>query len=365
MNILAEEQKKLYEKGVTPEELEKRNEEFLKLYYKLRDENDKKWWSNLTLEQRQKLHWLILGIYKLKNRIGGFDYELIKDESTPTDRPIIYVPTHVGKFDIEVISEAIKGHYYLLSGDYEHIQGIIDSPFISINGVFYFNEKVKNDRKAVSDKMIKHLLNGGNLMYFIEGTWNLTPNLPMLPCYWGIVDIAKRGNAIIVPVGAEQYGKHFKINIGKNFDMKLYGEGEKEKSRAIEELRDVLATLKWEIWETEPATRASIEEDEWEKYIVARFKEWPYFNKDYIKGLIYRPKGVSTPIDVFDDLAQSAIGYNMPDEYIYDSTLLDSDIQKARELSYITSLSCEQYASRLLAIKDARARVRAFNQHNF
>ena len=33
---------------------------------------------------------------------------------------------YVGKYDIEVISEAIKEHYYLLSGDYEHIQGIID-----------------------------------------------------------------------------------------------------------------------------------------------------------------------------------------------------------------------------------------------
>ena len=31
-------------------------------------------------------------------------------------------------------------------------------------------------------------------MYFIEGTWNLTLNLPMLPCYWGIFDIAKKVN---------------------------------------------------------------------------------------------------------------------------------------------------------------------------
>ena len=90
-----------------------------------------------------------------------------------------------------------KEHYYLLSGDYEHLQGLIDEKFLSVNGVFYFNEKDKKDRKAVSGKMIEHLKQNGNLMYFIEGTWNLTPNLPMLPCYWGIVDIAKEGNAII------------------------------------------------------------------------------------------------------------------------------------------------------------------------
>lgn len=86
-------------------------------------------------------------------------------------------------------------------------------------------------------------------MYFPEGTWNLTPNLPMLPCYWGIVDIAKQGGAVVIPVAAEQYGKHFKINIGENFDMNAYGEGIAEKARAIADLRDVLATLKYEIWE--------------------------------------------------------------------------------------------------------------------
>ena len=35
--------------------------------------------------------------------------------------------------------------------------------------------------------MIKTLNFGGSLMYFIEGTWNMTENLPVLPPYWGIV----------------------------------------------------------------------------------------------------------------------------------------------------------------------------------
>ena len=300
MNVLADEQKKILESNLTEEELEEKTKKYLELYYKLRNENDEKFWSKLSLKQRQNIHWLILSIYKLKNRLGGFSHEVIKNERTNTDRPIIFAVTHVGKFDIEVVSEAIKDHYYLLSGDYEHIQGIIDSPFISLNGVFYFNETVKSDRQEVSKKMISHLRNGGNLMYFIEGTWNITPNLPMLPCYWGIVDVAKQGNAIIVPVAADQYGKHFKINIGKNFDMNLYGDGSEEKSRAINDLRDTLSTLKWEIWETEPQLkRDEIIGDEWKKYVEDRFKEWPYFNEEYIKKLIYKPKNVITEEEVY------------------------------------------------------------------
>ena len=220
MNKLAERQKELLYGNLTEEEYTAKQKEFLKLYYELREREEKRWYSKLTLEQRQQLHNIILGIYKAKNRLGGFRCELLKDERIPTDRPIIFAVTHVGKFDIEVVSEAIKDHYYLLSGDYEHIQGIIDAPFLGLNGVFYFNEQVKEDRQLVSQKMIDHLNCGGNLMYFIEGTWNITPNLPMLSCYWGIVDIARSSNAIIIPVAAEQYDKVFKVNIGKNFDMK-------------------------------------------------------------------------------------------------------------------------------------------------
>lgn len=50
-------------------------------------------------------------------------------------RPIIFAVTHVGKFDIEVISEAVKDHYYLLSRDFEHLQGLPDARFLALNGV--------------------------------------------------------------------------------------------------------------------------------------------------------------------------------------------------------------------------------------
>ena len=339
MNILAEEQKKILDKNLSEEELQVKTKEFLSLYYKLREKEENRWYSKLTLEERQKIHKLILAIYKLKNRLGGFSYEILKDERIETQRPKIYAVTHVGKFDIEVVSEAIKDHYYLLSGDFEHIEGIIDAPFLALNGVFYFNEKVKEDRKKVSEKMINHLQNGGNLMYFIEGTWNITPNLPMLPSYWGIVDIAKKGNAIIVPVAADQYGKLFKINIGKNFEMSEY----EDKASAISALRDVLATLKYEIWETEYTKREEISSDEWEKYVAERFREWPYFNEEYIKGLVFKPKNVVSPEEVYEDMSKLPISL---------------EEAKENEAQLLTNMSPSEYAARLLAIKDARKRIR-------
>ena len=139
-------------------------------------------------------------------------------------------------------------------------------------------------------------------MYFPEGTWNMTPNLPMLPCYWGIVDVAQKSNAVIVPVAADQYGKKFKIKIGSNFDMSIYGNTKEEKAKAITDLRDVLSTLKWEIWETELQMRSNLQGNEWKQYCVDRFREWPYFSLEYIDGLIFKPKGVVTAKEAYSHL---------------------------------------------------------------
>lgn len=303
MNILADEQQKIFEHGISIEEQTKREEAFLKLYFQTRNKDENSFLGKLSLKARQRLHKLVLLIFIIKNRLSGFSCQVIKDERERTNRPIIFALTHVGKYDIEVSAVGIKDHFYLLSGDYEHLQGLVDGAFLLVNGVLYFNEKVKWDRHEVVDRMIEHLKQGGNLMYFPEGTWNLSPNLPMLPCFWGIVDIAQKSNAVIVPVAVEQYKKRFKINIGKNFDMQQFGSNSAEKARAISTLKDTLATLKWEIWETEPQLkRNEISGSAWDEYIRDRLAEWPYFDLDYIDGMIYKSKNIFTHEEVFAHL---------------------------------------------------------------
>lgn len=303
MNILADEQQKIFEPGISIEEQKEREEKFYELYCKTRYKDENSFLGKLSLKTRQRLHGLVLLVFIIKNWLSGFSCKVIKDEREKTDRPIIFALTHVGKFDIEVSAVGIKDHFYLLSGDYEHLQGLVDGAFLLLNGVLYFNEKVKWDRSEIVTRMIEHLKTGANLMYFPEGTWNLKPELPMLPCYWGIVDIAKKSNAIIVPVAVEQYGKRFKINIGKNIDLQDDGVDVLEKSKAISMLRDVLATLKWEIWESEPQLmRNEISGNEWKEYVSARLAEWSYFNLDYIEGMIYKPKNMVSHCDAFAHL---------------------------------------------------------------
>lgn len=299
MNILAEKQKKLLETE-NVDERTRLESEFNELYFKTRQKDENSFLGKLSFKTRRKLHWFVILVFKIKNFISGFKYEVIYDKRAKTNRSIIFALTHIGKFDIEVSALPIKEHFYVLTGDYEHLQGLIDGSFLLLNGVIYFNERVKEDRKVVSNKMIEHLKQGGNLMYFPEGAWNLKPALPMLPCYWGIIDIARKSNAIITPVAVEQYGKRFKLNIGENFDVQNYQSDNEGKSKAIANLRDAMATLKYEIWESEPIlNRSELVGDEWDNYIKDRLAEWPYFSVKYIDDLTYHPKNITTPDDAF------------------------------------------------------------------
>lgn len=273
----------------------------------------------MSLKTRKRTHGIVLLLYIIKNRLGGFSYELIANKMKKTKNPIIFAVSHVGKFDIEVISEAIKSHYYLLTGDFEHLQGTIDAPLIAANGVIYFNEFVKDERKLAKEKMIAHLCAGGNLMYFPEGAWNMSPNLSMLPCYWGIVEVARKSDDVIVPISTDQYGKKFKVNIGENFDMHKYGDTNEEKAKAISDLRDEMATLKWEIWETESQKRCELFGDEWNKYCKERFQEWPYFDLKYVNRLVFKPKGIIENDEAFAHI--SCLEPNLNNAFLFNKRL--------------------------------------------
>lgn len=75
MNVLAEKQKELYEKELDMNEYLIKEKDFLELYYRLRARDERSILGKMTLKTRKRLHKFILAIYKIKNRIGGFDFE--------------------------------------------------------------------------------------------------------------------------------------------------------------------------------------------------------------------------------------------------------------------------------------------------
>ena len=320
MNVLGEKQKGIFNQELSNEERTAYEREFNKLYFSIREKDEKSLLGRLSHQTRKKLYPFVLQVYKIINFIGGFSSEVIGDHSSKTDRPVIYAVSHVGKYDIQALCAALQKHCYILTGDYEHLQGKIDWKFLMLNGVVCFNERVKEDRKAAGDNMVALLREGIDLMYFPEGAWNMTPHLPMLPCYWGIIDVARKSKAIIVPIAACQYGKKFKFNIGNNFDVNDFSEEASGKTMAITSLRDEMASLCYEIYESEPTlNRSELTGNEWEQYIQARLKEWTFPDVAYIDGLVYKPKDIITPQDAFSHL--SKIAPTMQNAFLFNKRL--------------------------------------------
>lgn len=293
-------------------ELERTNPENYQKYYNYaRLLYESSFIANLTLEQRKKLYPLLYKILKIMNFINKNKLILIGDDRIKSNKPKIYAVTHIGKYDIEMICEAIKEHTYILSGDFENLHNTISGTFLETNGIIYVNEKSKTDRQNTKQEMIRILKNHGNILYFPEGTWNLTASSPMLKLYPGIITVASKGNAEIVPVAIEQYDRTFIAKIGKNIDPNQLLENGLSQKDVLQYLRDLMATLKWEIYESIPKwDYKSIPQNYHENYLKERMAEWPGFTYDEVLSKVFKEENETSPEEAFLHLKKININKN-------------------------------------------------------
>lgn len=228
---------------------------------------------------RRAIHPLLRRILHIKSLLCGMTYEIIGNSAgLVKNRTVVYAGTHIGKGDWEMLMEAFDMFSYPVAGDWELMYGEADDYFLRLHGVMYMDTEDKEDRKNTFRLMLKALRSGISVFIFPEGIWNLSESLPMQPIFPGAVKAAKLSGVPIVPVAIDQRGKHFVMNVGKSFLVET-----EEWDRESEKLRDILATLKWEIWEHYPIERrADIPQGYFEKFIANRLAEWPQFNMDTV-----------------------------------------------------------------------------------
>lgn len=197
------------------------------------------------IKLRQNIHKLLLSIIKIDRVLAKEKLIIVDDKREKTDKPIIYACTHIGGNDIQRTFEAIKDHAYLFLGDPEGLYKDISGLLLYLNGVICMETGVKNDRYIAKERAIELLKNGGDLLIYPEGAWNITENLPVMKLYTGAIKMAMETNAEIIPIAIEQFDDTFYVNIGKNIEVNSNGSVKEQNL----DLRDALATLKWEIWE--------------------------------------------------------------------------------------------------------------------
>lgn len=203
------------------------------------------------IKLRKKIYPLVKLILKLDQILSSEKNIIIGDmHNSKTEGPHIYACTHIGGNDIQRTFQIINVPAYLMLGDPGILYKMPIYQGLKMNGVIPLETKNKKDRKIAYNRAIELLNKNGNLLIYPEGAWNVTPNQVVMKIFTGTVRMAMETGADIIPIGVEQYGNVFYFNIGKNYTI------DKNTSKTPEELtselRDKLATLKWEIMEQQP-----------------------------------------------------------------------------------------------------------------
>jgi len=221
---------------------------------------------------RKILHFILLNIMRLQRK-HKFIY---LNEHPEIDTNVIYTFNHSCRHDTPYSFQTIKTHAWILAGK-QRLE-FIDRLAFMMNGTIWVDRKDKASKKKSSERMIKLLNQGENILMFPEGTWNLTPSKPMLPLYWGCIDLARFSKKPIVPIVLEYVKDEVYIKYGQPICVSK----DADKGEMIQELADIFATLKWDIWSEFPVIhRADDMKDEWDREVLRRVKEYPKLDYEY------------------------------------------------------------------------------------
>lgn len=263
------------------------------------------------VELRKKIYFLIRLILKIDQVFSKEEVIVLNDDHVQkTEGPKIFACTHIGGNDIQRTFQIINEPAYLMLGDPGILYKMPIYQALKLNGVIPLETKDRYDRKIAYNRSIELLNNGGNLLIYPEGAWNVSPNVIVMKLFAGTVRLAKETGAEIVPIAVEQYDNKFYFNIGKNYTISR--ETDKTDKELTDDLRDKLATLKWNIMESQPQImRKDIPNDfldDFQSEIVGRCNYGYGFSLDDALSESFHDKNIYTEDDVYSFLDNLRIG---------------------------------------------------------
>lgn len=243
---------------------------------------------------------ILTPLLKIQMRATKHRLIIVEDKRRKTNKPIIFCPTHIGGVDIEMSIIAINAPCWVLIGDPRELYKTFDGLLLKMNGVVFFDLPYKEDRVVAKETMRAVLNNGRNLFMFPEGTQNISINALVGRLYAGAVDLAISCNAEIVPIVFCRDEKNYYCSIGENISYENCSY--EDRFILTNELRDKIATQKWEIIEKLPVTnRKKLPDNTYEDFIdgVLALNAEYTISPESIKHDRFIPKDIAEPEDVF------------------------------------------------------------------
>ena len=171
-------------------------------------------------------------------------------ENVSEDRPIIYVCNSVDSHDPFVALSVIKDHTILFEGK-QKLDKDTEKLF-NLNGTIYVDRKNKEDLELSKEAMIETLKNKNNILVFPEETINLTDSNLLLEMNWRIIKVAQEAEALIVPLvlNYDYKNRTCEYRFGKPIDTRYIS-----LITSINDVRDSMATIKWNFIELNKVTK--------------------------------------------------------------------------------------------------------------
>ena len=245
--------------------------------------------NSLSTEFRKKIFFLVR---KMMSTTRNFEIEIFNKEKLENEGTVIYSVNHSNCHYVPTMAEIADEHFFLLAG-VQRLR-LVDKIAFFLLGRLYVDRKNKESKNKTKQEMIDLVSKGNDLLIFPEGTWNVSPNKLTLPLNWGIIDIARVTKAVIKPINFEYIGDKCFVNVGD--DIRVLENDTKEEK--IEQLKEAMATLKWETIEKQGIfSRTSITEKDFECYTTDRYDEYKSLDVEYEQKIIR--KEYDTFQDVF------------------------------------------------------------------
>lgn len=241
----------------------------------------------LSSQLRTLLYPFTLMLSKVRIK---YQCKIVEYSDISKERPVIFALNHSNSFDIPVGGAAIWKTYHrrcdVLVG--KQRLWLSDRLFFFLNGAIWVDRKSKEDMRNAKTQLISRLQRGQDILWFPEGTWNLTDNLLMLPMKWGIIDVAMRAKAQIIPVAMEYDRNEMTVDV--RFGAPIIPNPETDKAEAIRTLRDAMASLRWICWQNHNTVlRKDLDIIQCRENMFQAVVEYPPIDWEYEQSIIFHP----------------------------------------------------------------------------
>lgn len=239
--------------------------------------------SGFIIKVKDALYPLLMWLTGTKVR---YRVNKVNECATLPDKPIIFVANHGAFQDTPIMLRVTGRRSYIFSG--KQNLAFIDWIFFVLNGVIWVDRRDKADMAATKEGILAYLRKGQSVLWFPEGTWNLTASQLMMPMKWGIIEVARSAGAQIIPAALD-YDREANICRVK-FGAPMAGDALENKAEAIRDLRDTMATLRWNLMCNQPILhRADITPEQLQKEMYRVIDDYPPLNWEYESSCIYHP----------------------------------------------------------------------------